>query len=631
MAESYSRWIVESHGGKTRAYVKAYVESETDKTATIYITGCAQGYRLTKYGVASSCTGGGSNRANIFSASSTTNVAWCSGRITVDKTSGGHYETCQCSIWGVTVNGYGPIAGSATASVSVWVSARVLRPPSAPTNLVAARNAQANIDLSWANNASNAVSTLIERCQKGGAWEVIADEQAVLTTYTDSPLIGSFKYRVRYWNSDGYSGYSNETDYIVTLCAPAAPTLVTPLSGSVIDANAQTVRMSWLHNPIDTSAQTEAELAWSADNVNYTFVSLTTQSSYEIAIEGNQILYWKVRTKGAHEDYGPWSAVSAFTVRTAPVATLVLDSVIEELPIELSWTYDDAEGEQAAYLVEIADENGILRHSVRGGSQKSLLIAVTEFTPENGSVYTVALTVTSTTSLSYRTAAVVRVEYASPASPSLVLGVNPETLSVKATVFEGSSEDDVPATVSLSLFRGDDLIAENLKNGQSVMDLVPPLDRPIAYRAVAYGMSGSAATRKETIVAHSKGFAFFNYGLDFSSVAKLSLDYEESDASEHEHELYSVASSAYPKVFYGKHKTRSGTISGTVLWESDVFEAGSSSMLSAFEELKDYSGLTYMRLPYRDEMHVLCTVSLKRSAQRYGIAAVSIDWQVVGA
>lgn len=628
MPDAFSGYVTEWHGGRTRAYVYAYVESETDKTATIYVSGCAQATNISQYGVRSSCTGGGSGYGVLACPSWTADYASCSARFTVSKGSG-HYETCSCTIWGDTIDGYGPISGSATATVSVWVGAKVLRPPSAPTNLTGVRNASASIDLTWTHNSTNISSTQVERAKKGESWAQIMDSSGAITSYTDSPGIGSFKYRVRCWNEDGFSGYSNETNYIATLCAPAAPTLSMPASGATIDANSKTAKLIWVHNSIDTSAQTEAQVSWSTDNKTFTTTSVTTNTHYELPITGNETVYWKVRTKGAHADYSPWSGVSLFHVRTAPVSVLQIENPIRYIPIPVSWTYDDAMGTQVSAKLQIENESGKTVFTATLGSAQSYTIPASEFTPTHGGKYTIILTVTSTTSLSYTTQAVLTVDYVPPAKPSVALATDPSTAVVIATVFEGTNEENAPPTTMLAIYRGETLLATGLHSGESIEDGLAPLDQQLVYRVVAYAESGSASEKSDSVIVHSKGFAFFNYGEDYREAAKISLNLEESDDTEGEKELYHIASSRYPKIFYGEHSTRSGTVTGDVLWNQDWFNQGERAMLSAVERLKEHNGLVYMRLPYRDSLYVNCNVSIKRSSDRYNIASVSIDWQAV--
>lgn len=631
MADAFSGWVTEWHGGKTRAYVAGWVESETDKTATIYVAACANGYLISEYGVHVNCyidgSHVGSNSGVIWAQHGSADAASCSGRFTVDKWGEGRSISISSTISGETVDGYGPIHGSAEAWTTVWVGAKVLRPPSAPTNLVAARNASANIDLRWTNNAGNARSTLVERCKKGGSWETVIDQGSVFTNFTDSPGIGSFKYRVRYWNEDGFSGYSNETDYIVTICAPAAPTLLSPASGATIDANDKTARLLWQHNPIDSSSQTQARLYWSTDNAKYKLVELTTQKEHRLPVEQNATYYWKVATRGAHEDFGPESGVSHFLVRTAPVAQLHVASPVTNLPIPVSWDYEDAMGTQASAVLNILDMNETLVFRKQLAAERSCTVTAAEFTPVHGKSYTIRLSVTSTTSLSYETQAVVYVSYTPPAKPGLAIATNARLAANTVTVFAGTAEEDVPQTTCLSLFRDDVLLAEGLYPGRSFTDAIPPLDRQVTYRAVAYAASGAVSEKSEIVVVGSGGFAFFNFD---EQVAKVGMNITLKDATIGEKEYYDIAASKYQKVFYGEHSERTGTITADVFWAHDALGCGEEAMLSSVEALKEHNGLVYLRLPYSDSFYIDAEVSTSKSTDVYNIASISIDWRRIG-
>ena len=628
MAEAYSDYVTEWHGGKTRAYVSGWIQSETDKTATIYVYGCANAWQISQYGVRTTVYIDGTEVDtavdNIFSASGSADVAECEGTLTIDKLSYGQSISIEATISGESYNGYGPIGGSATAYETVWVGARVLRPPSAPSALSGKREANANISLSWQANGANATSTFVERMKKGGSWEAIAEKPGALVSFSDSPGIGSFKYRVRYGNADGYSGYSNETGYILTLCAPAAPTLLSPPSGSVVDANDGSALLKWRHNAIDSSAQTAAEVSWSLDNASFESATVGAGQSYRLPLPENAAIYWKVRTKGAHPDYGQASGVSHFLVRTAPVAVLHVAPRIESLPISVSWDYEDATGRQASAVLEIMAQDGATVFRKGLTTERACEIAAGEFTPANRQTCTVRLTVTSTTSLSYETQATFRTEYVSPPKPSLAIATETGKAANIITVFAGQGVKGVPATATISLFRDNALIAENLAPGQSFRDEMPPLDCRVEYRAVAYAAHGTAAEKTEAAVVRSGGFAFFNYG---GKVAKVGMNISIKDKTEGEKEVYSVASSKYGKVFYGDHAERSGTIDADVFWERDAFGHGPCAMLSAIEGLKEHNGLVYLRLPYSDAFMADVDVSIGKSADTYNVASVSIDWR----
>ncbi|MBR3689743.1 MAG: hypothetical protein IKL97_01400, partial [Eggerthellaceae bacterium] len=111
--------------------------------------------------------------------------------------------------------------------------------------------------------------------------------------------------------------------------------------------------------------------------------------------------------------------------------------------------------------------------------------------------------------------------------------------------------------------------------------------------------------------------------------AKVGMNISISDETLNEKEYYATSASRYPKVFYGMHAERTGSISADVFWAHDALGYGEEAMLSSVELLKDHAGLVTMRLPYGDPFTADVNVSTERSTSAYNIAQVAIDWRRV--
>ena len=110
----------------------------------------------------------------------------------------------------------------ATGTISKVVTVTAF--PAAPSNLTAtvitsgtARNRTKTVTLKWQDNSQNESGFNIERCTQTtiGKTKVcsFSDRASVgpnITTFTEIPGSGTYKYRVRAWNASGSSGYSNE-------------------------------------------------------------------------------------------------------------------------------------------------------------------------------------------------------------------------------------------------------------------------------------------------------------------------------------------------------------------------------------------------------------------------------------
>lgn len=139
--------------------------------------------------------------------------------------------------------------GASDYSNTVEVAVPPLDPPTAaPSNLTATMSG-ANVALNWQDNSTNETQFYIERCQGTGCTNFIgwAASGANTTAWTDLGATAgqSYSYRVRAWNIDGYSPYSNVATVVTSggLALPAAPgnLIAQALSG-------QQIKLSWTNN-----------------------------------------------------------------------------------------------------------------------------------------------------------------------------------------------------------------------------------------------------------------------------------------------------------------------------------------------------------------------------------------------
>jgi hypothetical protein len=105
------------------------------------------------------------------------------------------------------------------------ISVRVIIIPAAPTNLVATTTSATRIDLSWADGSSNETGFKIEsKIGVGGTYSEIDSVGTNVTSYAATALSPSTAYyfRVRAFNNDGASTYTNEVG-ATTEAAPYTP------------------------------------------------------------------------------------------------------------------------------------------------------------------------------------------------------------------------------------------------------------------------------------------------------------------------------------------------------------------------------------------------------------------------
>ncbi len=106
----------------------------------------------------------------------------------------------------------------------VYIPCEISGPPEAPGNLVATPASHERIDLTWSDNATNETGFRIERKTTGGFTE-IATTPADDADYSDTGLTyeTTYTYRVRAFNGQGDSAWSNEDDAITLPPPDPAP------------------------------------------------------------------------------------------------------------------------------------------------------------------------------------------------------------------------------------------------------------------------------------------------------------------------------------------------------------------------------------------------------------------------
>ena len=142
--------------------------------------------------------------------------------------------------------------GFSDYSNTVQVTLSPSSPPAGPSNLTAGNNA-GNVVLNWQDNSTNEIQFYVERCQGAGCSSFMGfgAGDANLTTWTDYNAAAgqNYSYRVRAWNSDGYSVYSNIATIVTpggTVSPPLAPS---NLVGQALSKNQMS--LSWTNNSVN--------------------------------------------------------------------------------------------------------------------------------------------------------------------------------------------------------------------------------------------------------------------------------------------------------------------------------------------------------------------------------------------
>jgi hypothetical protein len=114
---------------------------------------------------------------------------------------------------------------SAYSNTNSATTFSALLPPAAPSNLSGMALSSSQINLTWRDNSTNEVQFFLDRSTNGFANVIQITLASNVTSYVDTNLSSAttYSYRVRAWNSGGYSGYAN-TNSTGTLAIPPAIT-----------------------------------------------------------------------------------------------------------------------------------------------------------------------------------------------------------------------------------------------------------------------------------------------------------------------------------------------------------------------------------------------------------------------
>ena len=344
-------------------------------------------------------------------------------------------------------------AGYSSYSSTVYIHTT----PAKPTNVVATRIGS-NVEITWTDNSYYEDIFRIQRRESldsgetWEAWEDLTTETGGTTETTDTDPYTYGQYRVQaeegtYQSPTLLSGYT-ESNEVVTLSTPDAPTGLSPNGGAVFDADEAKIFM-WNHNPTDQTDQTKFSLTYKISGGSYPGTDpydeeTSTDEFVEIAAEtftnGNDYV-WKCKTWGEYATGSAYSDEATFKCVSRPVGTIFDPSVSNYAYSELTvqWTYTQAESEdQKTYLCKLYDSEDALLESIQtsqvvtNGNTGSCTFNTAL---ENETTYTVTLQVQEDNGLwSAETEQEFTTEFLEPMQPTISLNLNEESGSIDVAI-----------------------------------------------------------------------------------------------------------------------------------------------------------------------------------------------------
>lgn len=481
--------------------------------------------------------------------------------------------------------------------------------PCAPVFTSVARKTDTTVTAVLANGAITAASLEYQsRKQLEGGWGEWGSTSTIdgtVTTFDVDLGGGTFQLRARNVRGDLASEWST-SDAVVTICPPAAPTLLTPTSSAVVPTDQETISFAWSHNPIDGSKQTAAEVQISFDKgASWTTHSATTNQTLEMPTPQrlNAEALWRVRTKGSHEDFGQWSANRSFSIRQRPSVSIEEPNEgfkVENMPIAVRIAYIDQSGSLAQASLTVRRGSAVVYREDLG-SATSCEISAAECLPEDGEEYEIAISVRSTSSLTASTSRRVAVGFKPPQKANMAISPDPETGFASIRVRLAKDADYVAAS-SISLFRiaggKRTLVKEGMGDGDVAVDKFAPLNTRYSYEAVTQSESGATSKTEESgSISTPWWFIYYDGGA-------ARAEWEPAGSREPDRpsdELQELDGREWPLLIQGRAKSLKIKFDG---WVETREEA------EAFEEMALASGDKIYKGLRGDVWHCMATASI---------------------
>jgi len=228
--------------------------------------------------------------------------------------------------------------------------------PDAPTDLLASTVDASTLQLSWTEHSANETGYLVERSFSSGAgFSQIAVLTTNTTSYTDNGLTDGteYFYRVRAYNDNGSSAYSNESSATTLFTPPLAPSNLTfgPITTSSIQLN-------WN----DNSDNEDGFRISQSSTLNGTYIIVGTVGANvrqfnRTGLSENTEYFFRVTAYNAGGSLS-WVAGSETTSQTLPAAPSSLTfAPITNSSIQLNWV-DNSSNENGFEIFRATKSNG---------------------------------------------------------------------------------------------------------------------------------------------------------------------------------------------------------------------------------------------------------------------------------
>ena len=236
---------------------------------------------------------------------------------------------------------------------SGWVQGGTLgTTPAAASGVKAVKSGQ-SIVVSWTDNAAptgRGRTFYIDDAPDGGSWTRVGEvSSATSWTHTDADPAKTHRYRVwtRITSQIELTSKASGASSTVQLQAPPNRPGRDEPSDSSTQIVGDELRFEWHHNPVDTTPQTAAEFAYRIDGGDWHTSEVGSDEHIALTPDAGDRtrarLEWRVRTKGDHPDWSPWSTTNGPQLSTVPSVVIqepVDGGTLDVSRMAVSWGYE---------------------------------------------------------------------------------------------------------------------------------------------------------------------------------------------------------------------------------------------------------------------------------------------------
>jgi len=515
----------------------------------------------------------------------------------------------QKIVYGVkATNSVGDTAWSAD-SLPVYTT------PAAPTGVAAAK-VGSDIEISWTPNvAFSEHEHVIEHgvdvagvvTWDGSPLGAVASGTSSYTHTSPNPA-QLHVYRVHARNTDvgALTSATLQSNVVQLLTAPAQPTVPAP---AAFQDKAATFRFAWVHNAIDSSAQTKRQVRYSTDGGSTWTTGSKTSSTDQFADfagstwAANVAVTFQVRTKGAYDSgsdgdasYSPWSDSVTVTFKTKPTASITSpadSSTVTTAALNVVLGFSQAE---SATFVNATI--GLYSGATLLEEILSTTLAGTALTTRlsDGGSYTVKAVVRDSNGLvSSEVSSAFTVDYTEPVAAGVTLTYLPDSGIAQIGLTIPGAGGGLVAASTVSIDRVIDGVSENVvsdypsASSLTILDTTPTIHGDNEYRVTTKSVDGATTVVTATLTTAENHWAFLSTEDGFDHIVSFGDNLRLASAPGTDATLLKAAGRSRPIGLY--------SVSGNL--DVSVTASITDGHASTYEEIEEFF-LAAKKCCYRD-------------------------------